>query len=287
MLQQIMICTDLDRTLLPNGPQSESVDARARFRALVEHDQIQLVYVTGRDQQLVKAAMQHYQLPTPDYVIGDVGTTIYQIDENGEWNEINQWQQHIEQDWNGYSHQQLSGLISQSDLRLQEPSKQNLHKISYYVPLKGDQRIISETIQTVFQQYSIKASLIWSIDEPKNTGLLDIVPASASKYHAIEYLLHWLKLNPAQCVFCGDSGNDMEVILSPLNSVLVANSSEAIQQMAREGVRQKGLEASLYIATGEFLGMNGYYSAGMLEGIAYFFPHSYNWMLTVDNSLRS
>ena len=278
--EQILICTDLDRTLLPNGPQPESADARTRFARLVEHEDIQLVYVSGRDQQLIINAMQMYQLPQPDYVIADVGTSIYQIEADGDWSSVQSWHQQIDSDWNGYSRQQLAALIHQRDLRLQEPSKQNQHKLSYYVPLKVKQQNISNAIQTVFQQHAIQASLIWSIDEPNGISLLDIIPASASKYHAIEYLLQWLRLSPSQCVFCGDSGNDMEVLLSPLNSVLVANSSAAIQQMARAGLSQQGLDDSLYIAQGNFLGMNGYYSAGMLEGIAHFFPHTYHWMQT-------
>ena len=161
---------------------------------------------------------------------------------------------------------------------LQEPEKQNHHKLSYYVSLKVRQKNISDAIQKVLHQKNIQASLIWSIDEPKGVGLLDIVPVSASKYHAIEYLLLWLKLNPVQCVFCGDSGNDMEVLVSPLKSVLVANSAQNIQQQALLGVSHKGHADTLYIAQGNFDGMNGYYSAGMLEGIAHFFPHTHDWM---------
>jgi len=284
MEEQILICTDLDRTLLPNGPQAESKEARARFNKLVEHENIQLVYVTGRDQQLVLNAINLYQLPQPDYVIADVGTSIYHIENVAAWSAVEQWHQQIDQDWNGYSRQQLAELIHQRDLRLQEPSKQNQHKLSYYVPLKAKQQNISGAIQTVFQEHAIQASLIWSIDEPNGIGLLDIVPASASKYHAIQFLLQWLGLRPSQCVFCGDSGNDVEVILSPLNSVLVANSSAEIQQMARDGVSQRGLQDSLYIATGDFLGMNGFYSAGMLEGIAHFFPQTYHWMQITECS---
>ena len=278
MVEPIIICTDLDRTLLPNGPQVESLDARVRFRELVEHDQIQLVYVSGRDQQLVKDAMQQYQLPTPDYVICDVGTTIYSIDENGEWNEIDPWQQYIDLDWNGYSRTQIAALIQLQELSLQEPVKQNRHKLSYYLPLNVHQQHISDAIQGVLGQKDIHASLIWSIDEPQNIGLLDIVPASASKYYAIEHLLQRLKLNPSLCVFCGDSGNDMEVLLSPLKSVLVANSSDAVQQQARQGISEKGLADTLYIAQGDFDGMNGFYSAGMLEGISHYFPHTHDWM---------
>ncbi|MCI5126782.1 MAG: haloacid dehalogenase, partial [Candidatus Electrothrix sp. AR5] len=33
---KLLVCTDLDRTLLPNGPQPESPGARPAFAALAE-----------------------------------------------------------------------------------------------------------------------------------------------------------------------------------------------------------------------------------------------------------
>lgn len=72
-----LICTDLDRTLLPNGPQPESATARERFTALVAHPAVTLAYVSGRHRRLVEEAIEHYRLPIPDFVIGDVGTTLY------------------------------------------------------------------------------------------------------------------------------------------------------------------------------------------------------------------
>jgi len=76
---QLLLCTDLDRTVLPNGPQPESDTARSRFAALAARPEVTLVYVTGRDQQLVRKAITNYCLPRPDYVISDVGTIIYTL----------------------------------------------------------------------------------------------------------------------------------------------------------------------------------------------------------------
>ena len=54
MTERLLICTDLDRTLIPNGPQSESPEARAHFAALAGHDEVTLAFVTGRHRVLVE-----------------------------------------------------------------------------------------------------------------------------------------------------------------------------------------------------------------------------------------
>lgn len=277
MNDPILICTDLDRTLLPNGPQPESANARERFHQLVSQPQVKLAYVSGRDQHLVQKAMLFYQLPQPDFVIGDVGTTLYRIEQDGDWQAISEWNDQIDKDWNGYTRDQISALIEQPELRLQESAKQNDHKLSYYFPLSARQQNMDQAIHSVLSKQGIKANLIWSIDEPNDIGLLDIVPASASKYLAIEYLLKVMQMNANRCVFCGDSGNDMEVLASPINAVLVANAMDDIKQRAQESVTKNSSLASLYFAKGNFMDMNGNYSAGMLEGIHHYFPEATNW----------
>ena len=69
-LNNIFICSDLDRTLIPNGFQQESVYARPVFRRLAENAHIYLAYVSGRDKQLILDAIEEFYLPMPDYAIG-------------------------------------------------------------------------------------------------------------------------------------------------------------------------------------------------------------------------
>ena len=76
-LQNILICSDLDRTIIPNGYQEESANARPVFRQLAEHANINLAYVSGRNKKLILDAIEEFDLPIPDYAIGDVGTTLY------------------------------------------------------------------------------------------------------------------------------------------------------------------------------------------------------------------
>ncbi len=271
---RLLLCTDLDRTLLPNGPQAESPGARDKFRQLVDDNGVTLVYVTGRDRGLVEQALDEYQLPHPDYVIADVGSTVYQL-EQGSWLHWEQWQNEISPDWNGRTHAEIASLFTDlPSLKLQEQSKQNTYKLSYYVDLNADQDALIADMHEILLKQSIRASLIWSVDELAAVGLIDVLPASASKRHAIEFLMEQLGFELSNTVFAGDSGNDLNVMTSPIQSVLVANASEDVRNQARQQALNMGQSSALYFAHGGFLGMNGNYSAGILEGVAHFMPEA-------------
>jgi sucrose-6F-phosphate phosphohydrolase len=279
MSTRLLICTDLDRTLIPNGPQSESPQARGHFATLVNHPEVTLAYVTGRHRALVQQAMAHYRLPPPDFVIGDVGTTIYRVGAGQEWTPLEDWEAVIAQDWGGADHAGLKRLlVDLPALRLQETSKQNRFKLSYYVPLHVDRNALTAAIEARLVAAGIRARLIWSVDEPAGIGLLDVLPTSASKRHAIEALMQREGFGLDQTLFCGDSGNDIEVLSSPIPAVLVANSQPEVRELALRLAREAGCVEQLYIARGGFMGMNGNYCAGILEGVAHYHPDALAWM---------
>ena len=277
-MSRLLLCTDLDRTLLPNGPEPESANARKNFSRLVRHPQVTLVYVTGRHQQLVKQAIDEYQLPQADYVIADVGSTIYEINDH-DWQYQQQWEKLIDDDWQGKNANELHSLLMDlNGLQLQEDSKQNTHKLSYYLALNNNHQKIISAIEKVFQQQSIKANLIWSIDQLDNIGLLDVLPASAGKRQAIEFLMQQLKFDYSETVFAGDSGNDICVMSSQIQSVLVANAEKEVRDAAIKQAQASHQQNTLYLAQGNFMHMNGNYSAGILEGVAHYIPQAENWI---------
>ena len=110
-LQKILICSDLDRTIIPNGYQEESAHARAVFRQLAGHSNISLAYVSGRDKKLILEAIEEFELPVLEYVIGDVGTTLYQII-NGNWHLSQDWSREMSQDWKGLDWEQQAGIVA-------------------------------------------------------------------------------------------------------------------------------------------------------------------------------
>ena len=279
MSDRLLICTDLDRTLIPNGPESESPDARRLFTRLVTRPEVTLAYVSGRNRTRIEKAIANYCLPIPDFVVGDVGTTIYHVGPSRSWKQQSAWEDEIAQDWGGRTHADLKSLLSDlPDLRPQEHSKQNRFKLSYYLPLHSDRDALSAVIRHRLESSTIKASLIWSTDKPKGIGLLDILPAKASKYHAVEALIQLHGFDYGNTVFCGDSGNDIEVVGSSIPAVLVANSQADVRDLARRLADETGNGSALYVAHGGFLGMNGNYSGGILEGIVHYYPYVRGWL---------
>lgn len=277
MSRKILLCTDLDRTLLPNGPQPESPEAPRHFRMLAERTEVTLAYVTGRHQALVQQAIDDYSLPIPDYVLADVGTTIYEI-AGPEWLSWDQWDKEIAPDWAGLTHKQIAQLFTDLTLlRLQEPSKQAVHKLSYYLSIDNDHAALIDEMQMRLEKQNIAASLIWSVDETSGTGLLDVLPQRATKLHAVQFLMQQKGFSLADTLFAGDSGNDLPVLTSPLHSVLVANATDEVRKQAQEQARAMRTSDALYVASGDFKQMNGNYSAGILEGLAHYIPETEFW----------
>ena len=133
-------------------------------------------------------------------------------------------------------------------------------------------------MQQRLERHRVRASLIWSIDDPAGIALLDVVPESATKFHAIEYLMRREGFAPENTVFAGDSGNDLPVLSSSLLTILVANATGDVRDEALQLSAARGTSDSLYLAKGDFMGMNGNYSAGILEGVAHFLPQTRAWM---------
>ena len=271
-MERLLLCTDLDRTVLPNGLQEESPQARPLLRALARRPEVTLAYVSGRDLSLLQDAIRDYGLPVPDYAIGDVGTTIYEIGAPG-WNPWAAWSREIAPDWRGLRREDLARVLHDvAGLTEQEPEKQNTFKLSYYARSDIDADTLAATIQGRLDRENVRAGVIWSVDETSEVGLVDILPASATKLHAIEFLMRQKGFDPAQTVFAGDSGNDLPVLTAGLQSVLVKNATETVRAEAVRRADAAGHGHRLYLAEGGFLGMNGNYAAGVLEGLSHFIP---------------
>jgi len=276
-ISKLLLCTDLDRTLLPNGPEPESPGARERFARLAKRAEVTLAYVSGRHLALVEEAIADYGIPVPDFAITDVGTKIRARD--GGWRVWGDWEQEIDRDWAGRDHAALSALFSDlPHLHLQEDEKQNTHKLSYYLPLDADRHTLDDRMRERLAGEGVRASLVWSDDEPAGVGLLDVLPERATKVHAVEFLRDRLGVASERVLFAGDSGNDLAVMASAVPSVLVANAVPEVRASALALAREAGNEDALYLARGGLLGMNGNYSAGILEGLVHFQPEVMEWI---------
>jgi HAD superfamily hydrolase (TIGR01484 family) len=277
-MKRLLLCTDLDRTLLPNGQAPESGGARALFARLTAQPAVTLVYVTGRSVALVREAIATWKIPVPDLLIADVGTTIATAS-GDRWDRWTRWEEIIAADWAGNSPEDLKGLLAGlADLNLQGASGQGRFKLSYFTPAGASGEAVAARVRRRLDEAGIRANVIWSVDDTTGSGLLDILPVSATKRLAIEFVMSEGEFGADEVVFAGDSGNDRDVLISPVAAVLVANADSALRRSLIAEAEASGWQDFLYCATGGALNMNGNYAAGILEGIMHYQPAWAEWL---------
>ena len=111
--------------------------------------------------------------------------------------------------------------------------------------------------------------IVYSFDSQDGKGLLDLLPNSATKQTALEYVAAEYGCAKEDVVFCGDSGNDIFPLTAGFCGVLVRNADD---QLVASVNRAMELDPNLkvYFAKGGFEGLNGYYASGVLEGAAHY-----------------
>ncbi|MCW8829356.1 MAG: HAD family hydrolase, partial [Gammaproteobacteria bacterium] len=201
-----ILATDLDRTLLPNGSWPVDENAIPLFNEWTAKQGLLVVYVTGRNLHLTEKAICEYGVRFPDILCGDVGTTIRHY-ENGAWSMDQGWIDHVHVMSPRWDNPAIRAALAQvSGMREQEAEHQNEFKQSYYVDHQHRETILAEVEGLIGGRFD--EVLIYSFDSNNGNGLLDVLPASATKQTALEYVA---KIYDAgkDVVFCGDSGNDV------------------------------------------------------------------------------
>lgn len=284
-MKKILLATDLDRTVIPNGDEPESPQARELFTGFADSPDTIVLYVTGRNKTLIKEAIEEYDLPLPDYAIGDVGSTIYEVGGERKWKSLPAWEEAIAPDWKERSWKEIKEIFDRVEgIKLQDdsPDFQNKFKVSYYTDVKVDRARILSEMKELAKIHGLKIAFIFSVDERKRVGLLDVLPESATKLHAIKFMRELLDIPEERTVFCGDSGNDIPALTSGLNAVMVNNTRPEVIDEVMSAVTKSGIDNKIYTAKGNFLGMNGNYSAGVLEGVCYYVPEAKDLIKTIS-----
>ncbi len=263
-----VIATDLDRTLIPNGnqPYDESMD---RFSKIVHDYDCPLIYVTGRDLALTKEGMGRYNLPEPKYLVGEVGTKIYRYSK-GEFTEDTEWIDELRKRTEGWSIDAFQETVAKfQDVRLQEEERQNAFKLSYYIDKPSGSEPLVEAITSAIESICKNATIVYSVDETHNLGLLDILPAQGTKVDGLEYIKEKEGYNFDDVIYSGDSGNDLLPLTHGFSAILVANAIGEVKEQAARICGEKGITDRLYIAKG--IGkLNGNYVSGIIEGLIHF-----------------
>ena len=258
-----ILATDLDRTLLPNGRWEPDSEAIHLFNQLTEQHDIFVVYVTGRNLELTQEAIQHYGVRPPHVLCGDVGTSINHY-ASAQWRADEGWVQHVTQASPAWDAKTIRNLVAEMNgLEEQEPQHQNQFKQSYYVDHDRRADILREIDIRIKGKFD--EAIIYSYDSQENKGLIDFLPNSATKRTALEYVADARGCPKNEVVFCGDSGNDIFALTAGFLGVLVRNADEQLVASVKRAMEDDP-SIKAYFAQGNFKGLSGYYTSGVIEG---------------------
>lgn len=258
-----ILATDLDRTLLPNGSWEQDSEAIKLFNQLTEENDVLVIYVTGRNLALTEQAIKQYGVRYPNILCGDVGTSIRKY-ENGEWLFDDGWIEHVRRESPRWDAGAIKNAVNGIEgIREQEAEHLNQFKQSYYVEHEKKDRVLREIDEVIKGKFD--EVIVYSFDSQDGKGLLDFLPASATKQTALEYVAEEYGVAKEEIVFCGDSGNDIFPLTAGFRGVLVKNADDQLVKNVQEAMSQNP-ELKIYFARGGFKGLNGNYTSGVIEG---------------------
>ncbi|NBB80356.1 MAG: HAD-IIB family hydrolase [Verrucomicrobia bacterium] len=257
-----VLATDLDGTLIPL-PETEA--NRTDLQCLADHfaeSQAPLVFATGRHFESVLDAIEQYNLPTPEWVVCDVGSAIYQRVGSG-FQVFEKYESHLAETSGGLERTRIEKTLSTLDgLELQSPAHQQRFKISYQSNSDSVVRLVDQ-VNEQLRTARLPYECMGSVDPFSNCGLLDVMPAGVSKAYALIWLSTHADFSPDEVIYSGDSGNDYAALVSGFRAIVVANGSEGLAEKVRAQLVSRGISDRFYLAVNPA-------TSGVLEGCRHF-----------------
>lgn len=210
--KQLVLATDLDGTFL--GGTDE---ARRKLYDWIEANRsaVGLIFVTGRDPGFVTDLSRKRKVPKPDYVVGDVGTTIAKSDERHMLSPIEPLEREIADRWDDSSAKVQAALRSIPGLRLQGTAFR--FRVSYDMdPEAFDPKAIQIVEELGFDPL-ISANRFF-----------DVLPKGVSKGPSLRRLLEHLGVTDSRVLVAGDTLNDLSMFETGLPGVVVGGSEPAL-----------------------------------------------------------
>ncbi|MGJ8652532.1 MAG: HAD-IIB family hydrolase [Opitutaceae bacterium] len=252
------LATDLDGTLIPLPGNAHNKKALAEIFRDHESGKLNLIYATGRHFESVLEAIDQYTLPTPDWIVCDVGSAIFRQVDNA-YQRFTPYEDHLHETTGSVNRDKVESTLSEIDgLDLQAPDHQQRFKVSYQCTSETVNKLLSQ-IETRLNDADLPYDCMGSVDPFENCGLIDVLPRNVSKAYALLWLATHADFKPDEVIYSGDSGNDYAALVSGFRAIIVANSSEGLVDKVQMTLKSKNLEDRLYVANNEA-------TSGVLEG---------------------
>lgn len=230
-----ILATDLDGTLVGDA---DGLQQLLDFYAEQIYD-VSLIYITGRHFSSALSLIETENLPIPQVLVTDVGTRIY----TGEhFEEDKEWTARMQQDWMPEQIDQIAAHIS-GIVKQQLPVT---NRCSFHVTNPS----LVEEFRKQLEAAGIPHKLIFSGGKD-----LDILPKASGKGQALTYLLDKYRVQGANLLIAGDSGNDLEMLSLGFPSVIVGNAqSELLESPEHPSIFRatKGFAGGIHEAWNHF-----------------------------------
>ena len=218
-----LIASDIDDTLTGD---EDALAAFARWQASDTRHHFSIA--TGRSLHGAMEVLREWGAPVPDVMITSVGAEIYYAREH-DWDLVAdpRWSAHIGQDWDPVRvHAEVMDFGAEAGVIPQGRREQRLHKVSFFCP---DDPGWVRRLRAHLAARGLSVNVIHS-----HAKFLDVLPARASKGHALRYLRARLRLPAAHTIAAGDSGNDVELLRAAAHPIVVANHTRELDEIAAD-----------------------------------------------------
>lgn len=258
-----VLATDLDGTLIPLDNSPDNQQDLATLRAALESPDRVLVFVTGRHIESVEEAIRTYDLPRPDWIICDVGTTICHVSEDGTCAVHHPYADYLATIVGEYTAAKIRKLLTPIEgLTPQEEEKQGRFKISFYAPADQLRQLVTQ-VEKIIAQHAAPYCVVDSVDPFNGDGLIDLLPRGVSKAHALDWWCERQGHPRHEIVFAGDSGNDYAALVAGYRTIVVANAAQSLVDAVHQAHQEEAWADRLFLATAKA-------TSGVLQGCRHF-----------------
>lgn len=206
----MVLATDLDGTFL-GGTDRTRKTLYDWLRA--QAPRTRLIFVTGRDPDFISELCANNEIPAPEYVIGDVGTTIARFAQ-GRVQPICELEAPIADLWRGHGETVRERLHGISGLKLQTTSFR--YRLSY----EYGAGFVAESLDVL-------AGL--NVDVLISHGcFVDILPKGISKGPSLLRLIAHLGLPADRVLVAGDTLNDLSMFQTGLHGAVVGGAESEL-----------------------------------------------------------
>jgi sucrose-6F-phosphate phosphohydrolase len=206
-----LFSSDLDGTLLGNPESAQRF--RLTWDALPAETRPLLVYNSGRTVKDTRTLVNARKLPEPDFVIGGVGTELFDPKSRAE---LSDFGAQFGEGWDLAKVEQIVG--SMPGIERQPPEFLHPYKSSWYWHRVDRDKITA--LQQKLADAGLKAAVVYS-----SLRDLDVLPSRATKGNALLWLCERLGIPLEQVLVAGDTGNDSSMFLLPgVKGIVVENA---------------------------------------------------------------